>query len=61
MSKSYLKTQSWVVAKWRHLWHLCPECNSDAPYRDTCPVCLCGDVPRYRWWARWTYFRNPPL
>ena len=44
---------SYWVALWRKWWNLCPECNSDAPYRDTCPVCNCGDTPREVWWIRY--------
>ena len=29
----------WITGKWRLFWHLCPECNSDAPEIDTCLVC----------------------
>ena len=32
-----------LIGKYRHdLWGWCPSCNSDAPERDTCPVCRVG-------------------
>lgn len=28
-----------ALGKYRQLWGWCPACNSDAPAKDTCPVC----------------------
>lgn len=27
------------IARWKMRWGFCPECDSDAPAIDTCPVC----------------------
>lgn len=48
----------YLTALWRKWWHLCPECNSDAPYKDVCPVCKSGQVHRSQWWDRYLYFRD---
>jgi len=56
MSKA--RTKYWIVAKWRSLWRLCPECNSDAPYRDNCPVCACGAIHKDLWWGRWVKLKS---
>ena len=50
-----------VVALWRNLWGWCPECNSDAPYKDVCEVCKGQDreSPQSKWWwERYLYFRD---
>ena len=44
------------------VWKLCPQCNSDAPEKDTCEVCKMGARRHYpedldkktqqEWWVR---------
>jgi hypothetical protein len=42
-----------MFSKWVGLWvfGFCPECNSDAPERDSCPVCH---------GYHWSYNNGPP-
>ena len=49
-----------LIALWRRVWGLCPECNSDAPYKDVCEVCKHGTKDKIHWWDRYMYFRDNP-
>jgi len=49
-----------ITALWRRVWGLCPECNSDAPYKDVCEVCKGGVKEKMWWWDRYLYFRDNP-
>ena len=49
-----------ITALWRRIWGWCPECNSDAPYKDVCEVCKGGVKEKMWWWDRYLYFRDNP-
>lgn len=50
-----------AIGRWRLWWGLCPECNSDAPEVDCCPVCRAFDrmhfpptpAQKLEWWNRY--------
>lgn len=61
-----------IRGRWRLWWNLCPKCNSDAPFLDTCRVCngfrdafsqpdtFVMRAARNRvWWARFTRTEIP--
>lgn len=47
-----LKTLKIINGRWRLLFGLCPECNSDAPELYDCPVCEYKRAPKQYWWVR---------
>jgi cytochrome c5 len=48
-----------LLGGWRLWWGFCPECNSDAPEKDTCVVCRNyqgfhppSEEEKAAWWKR---------
>lgn len=42
------------------IWSLCPKCNSDAPEKDSCPICMnfYGHPDKHRkqlWWYKFQH------
>jgi hypothetical protein len=44
-----MKVNNWIIGKWRLVWKLCPNCNSDAPKLYDCEVCNYDTQSFHRW------------
>lgn len=47
----------YFIGWWRMLFNFCPECNSDAPAIDNCPVCrnyrgYVDKAIKAKWWKK---------